>query len=39
MPVFGLAAATEHVPAGRLGHSAAARIGIPDAPSPAVDPY
>lgn len=39
MPVFGLAAAARHVPVAVVGQSSAARIGIPDPPPPAVEPY
>jgi len=39
MPVFGLAAAGEHVPVGRKANSAAARIGATDTDAPAVEPY
>jgi hypothetical protein len=39
MPMFGLAAATEHVPVGRKGQAAAARIGASDVDEPVVDPY
>lgn len=39
MPVFGLAAATSHVPVGRTGHSAATRIGAAPEDTPAVEPY
>jgi hypothetical protein len=39
MPMFGLAAATEHVPVGRKGQAAAARIGASEVDEPVVDPY
>jgi Domain of unknown function (DUF4188) len=39
MPVFGLAAAFESVPAGRKAHTAAARIGATSTDAPAVEPY
>jgi hypothetical protein len=39
MPMFGLAAATEHVPVGRKGQAAAARIGASDVDVPVLDPY
>ena len=39
MPAFGLAAATDHVPAGQVAHSAAARIGATEADEPVVQPY
>lgn len=39
MPPFGLGAATTHVPVAAVGHTSAARIGVPDAPPPAVEPY
>ena len=39
MPVFGLAAATTHVPVGRKAHTAAARIGAGRTDEPAVEPY
>ncbi len=39
MPVFGLAAATTHVPVGRKAHTAAARIGASRTDEPAVEPY
>jgi hypothetical protein len=38
MPVFGLAAATRHVPVGHKGHAAPARLGS-STDRPAVDPY
>ena len=37
MPVFGLAAASAHVPVARRGQSAAGRLGLPDVP--ALDTY
>jgi hypothetical protein len=37
MPLFGLAAASEHVPVARRGQSSAGRLGMPD--EPAVEPY
>lgn len=39
MPAFGLAAATEHVPVGRKGQSAAARIGASAVDQPTFYPY
>ncbi|MGO9778637.1 MAG: monooxygenase family protein [Streptosporangiaceae bacterium] len=39
MPVFGLAAAARHLPAGRKGDTAAARIGASSTDDPAVAPY
>jgi len=39
MPRFGLAKAGEHVPAGRKGHTAAARIGATTTDAPVVEPY
>jgi hypothetical protein len=39
MPVFGLAAATNHVPVGRKAQSAAARIDTRTPDDPAVEPY
>jgi hypothetical protein len=39
MPVFGLAAASRHVPVARKANAAAARIGMATADEPAVDPY
>jgi Monooxygenase af470-like len=39
MPAFGLAAAAEHVPVGRVAQSAAARIGATETDAPVVDPY
>jgi hypothetical protein len=39
MPLFGLAAASRHVPAGRKANTAAARIGARAADEPAVPPY
>jgi fumigallin biosynthesis monooxygenase-like protein len=39
MPVFGLARASEHVPVGRRGQSASARIGAATVDEPAVEPY
>jgi hypothetical protein len=39
MPVFGLAAASTHVPAVRKGNTAAARIGVSTTDEPAVAPY
>jgi len=39
MPVFGLAAATSHVPADRVGQTAATRIGVRPADAPPVAPY
>ena len=39
MPAFGLAAATTHVPVAAVGQSSAARIGVPNAPLPPVEPY
>ncbi len=39
MPVFGLAAAATHLPAGRKGDTAAARIGASTTDDPAVTPY
>ncbi len=39
MPVFGLAAAGRHVPVGRSGQAAAARIGVATVDEPAVEPY
>lgn len=39
MPVFGLAAAVGHVPVAAVGQSAAARLGVPAPPPPAVEPY
>ena len=39
MPMFGLAAATEHVPVGRRGQAAAARIGASEVDEPMFDPY
>lgn len=39
MPVFGLANAGRHVPAGSKAHTAAARIGAAQTDDPAVAPY
>jgi hypothetical protein len=39
MPVFGLAAASRHIPVANKGNTAAARIGISTTDEPAVDPY
>jgi hypothetical protein len=39
MPVFGLAAATTHVPAGRVGQTAATRLGLRSEDTPPVEPY
>jgi Domain of unknown function (DUF4188) len=39
MPVFGLAAAARHLPAGRKADTAAARIGASASDEPAVAPY
>ena len=39
MPMFGLAAATTHVPVGRKAQTAAARIGASRTDEPAVEPY
>jgi hypothetical protein len=39
MPMFGLAAASQHVPAASKANTAAARIGISTVDEPAVDPY
>ena len=39
MPVFGLAKAAHHVPAGQKANSAAARIGVTKIDEPAVAPY
>jgi hypothetical protein len=39
MPAFGLAAATRHVPVGRVAESAAARIGAASVDEPVVEPY
>ncbi|MCL2586412.1 MAG: DUF4188 domain-containing protein [Streptosporangiales bacterium] len=39
MPAFGLAAAAQHVPASRKGHTSAARIGASSSDEPAVEPY
>ena len=39
MPVFGLAAASTHVPAARKNNTAAARIGASTTDEPAVAPY
>lgn len=39
MPVFGLAAASRHVPVVRKAHTAAARIGVTETDQPAVEPY
>lgn len=39
MPVFGLAAAARHVPAGSKAHTAAARIGATADDTPPVEPY
>lgn len=39
MPVFGLAAATTHVPVGSKADTAAARIGAATADEPVVEPY
>ncbi len=39
MPMFGLAAATEHVPVGRKGQAAAVRIGASEVDQPVVEPY
>jgi hypothetical protein len=39
MPVFGLAAAGRHLPAGRKADTAAARIGASETDEPAVEPY
>jgi Monooxygenase af470-like len=39
MPVFGLAAAGRHLPAGRKADTAAARIGATTADEPVVEPY
>jgi hypothetical protein len=39
MPVFGLAAATTHVPASRVGQSAARRLGVTERDDAPVEPY
>jgi hypothetical protein len=39
MPVFGLAAAAEHLPIARKAQTAAARIGASDTDEPVVEPY
>jgi len=39
MPAFGLAAATQHVPVGRKGQAAAARIGAAAVDQPTLEPY
>lgn len=39
MPVFGLAAASRHIPAAAKGNTAAARIGNTKDDKPAVDPH
>lgn len=39
MPVFGLAAASTHLPVRELGQSAASRIGVSASDDPAVEPY
>jgi hypothetical protein len=39
MPLFGLAAASRHVPVAAKGHTAAARIGVGTSDEPAVEPY
>jgi hypothetical protein len=39
MPVFGLAAAARHLPAGRKANTAAARIDASTKDEPTVEPY
>jgi hypothetical protein len=39
MPVFGLAAASRHLPMGRKADTAAVRIGASTTDTPAVEPY
>lgn len=39
MPVFGLAAATAHVPVAAIGHSSAARLKLTHVSPPPVEPY
>ena len=39
MPVFGLAAASRHLPVATKAQAAAARIGVSSTDEPAVEPY